>query len=402
MLKNKFKTLLIILFVVLLSLSSFSFADLEEDLVESEVVDGTESTTESIDELPVDVKNFITDTQKPSLVSNNTLISNNDLISNNTTVETKKGDVYLAGTDFNINYDVEGNVYILGTNVTISSRILGNVFVCANTINVTRTGYISNSFYGAANNINFLGKAYDIYTTSNSFYFEGSTFRDIHSIANNLTLNGEIGRNADVAGEVLSFSGKILGDLHYKAKEPISIPNGVVSGNTTYEKIDEFSLRPNYVILAVSFVGLILVLWLFMKWLTPRFLSNTGTILSQAPLKTFGLGFLGLIVIPGIAVLLMLTIAAALAGVLLLGTYMILACISSSIAVIAYNNIIARKLKCDKGYKEFLLLIVISIVAWLLTIIPYIGGAFATVLAIDGFGIVIRNLLKKGQFAEEE
>ena len=81
-----------------------------------------------------------------------------------------------------------------------------------------------------------------------------------------------------------------------------------------------------------------------MKWLTPNFLSKTDIILSQAPFKTFGTGFLGLIAIPGIAILLILTIAASLAGVLLLGIYIILACISSSIAIIAYNNMLAKKL----------------------------------------------------------
>ena len=398
MLKNKFKTLLIVTFIALLSLSSFCFADLEEDLVQSGIVDeteNTEATEESIDKLPDYIKSYFSDSNSP----NNTLISNNPSISTN---DIKQGDAYLLGTDINLDYDVEGNVYICGTNVTISSKVIGNVFVCANTINVSKTGYISNAFYGAASNINFLGTAYDIYTTSNNFYFEGSTFRDIHSAASNLTLNGQIGRNADVAGETLSFSGKILGNLNYKAKEPVKVPDGVVSGNVNYEKIEEFNLRPNLFVLALTFIGLILTLWLFMKWLTPKFLSKTDIILSQAPLKTFGIGILGLITIPGIAVLLMLTVAAATAGILLLGTYVLLACISTSIAVIAYNNMLAKKLKFDKGYKVFLLLIATSIIVWLLTIIPYVGSVIATVLALDGFGIIVRNLLKKGEFVEEK
>lgn len=401
MLKRKFKTLLIIMFIVILALSSFCFADLEEDLVQSEVKENAETLEEpeeSIDKLPDYVLNSISNSNN----TNNSLISSNPSASNNDSNSVKKGDVYLLGTDVTLDYEVDGNVYILGTNVNISSKILGNLFVCANTINITKTGYISNSFYGVANNINFLGTAYDIYTTSNNFYIEGSTLRDIHSIANNLTLNCEIGRNADVAGENLSFSGKILGDLNYKSKEPIKIPDGVVSGNVRFEELKEFNLKPNYFILAASFVGLILALWLFMKWLAPNFLSKTDIILKDSLLKNLGIGLLSLLAIPGLAITLMITAIAAYAGVLLLVLYILLACISSSIFVIAINNLLAKKFNFDKGYKVFLLLIVTSIIAWALTIMPYVGGVFSTLYALVGFGIVIRNLLKKGEFVEED
>lgn len=338
MFKNKLKSFFILLIVALIALSSVSFADIEEDTVTNH-------------------------------------------------------DEYLIGTDINVNYDIEGNLYIIGNNVTISSKVIGNAFICANNLTVTSTGYISNSMYAAAKTINFNGKAYDIYATCENFNFEGSTFRDIHSAANNITLNGTVGRDANIAGESFNFGGKIEGDLNYSAKQKHEIPEGVVAGNIKYEELKEFNIKPNYFMLAACFVGLVLVLWLFMKWLAPSFLSKTDTILANSPLKTLGIGLLSLITVPGIAVLLMVTGVAAYAGILLLATYCILACISSSIFVIAINNLLTKKFNFDKAYKTFLLLIVTSIIAWALTIIPYFGGVFSVIYALYGFGIVIRKLL---------
>ena len=93
MLKSKFKALLIVMFVVLLSLSSFCFADLEEDLVQSGVIDETEATEESIDKIQDQVSNFIPNSSNNNLISGNPSASNNSLI---TTKEVKKGDAYLS------------------------------------------------------------------------------------------------------------------------------------------------------------------------------------------------------------------------------------------------------------------------------------------------------------------
>ena len=380
MFKTKLKTFLIIIFILITSLSSFCFADLEEDLVQSGIVQDTQSLEESIDKLPDFIVDNITDSYKPSNTPANTV---------------KKGDAYLIGGDINLDYDIEGNVYILCNTINISSKIFGNAFICANNINVTKTGYISNALYAASSNINFLGKAYDIYTTSNDFYFEGSTFRDIHSIGNTITLNGEVGRNASIAGENLTIKGKILGDLNYSSKEEMKIATEIVSGSIKFETLNYFTFRINYFIVALCFIILVLVLWLLIKWLAPNFINNANNILTQSPFRTFGVGFCSLLAIPGIAVLLLITGLAAIPGLLLLTTYFVLACISSSIFIITINNILAKKLNCDKGFKELLLLIETSIIAWILTIIPYISGIFSIIYIIFGFGILFKNLLNK-------
>lgn len=393
MFKNKLKSLFILLAIALISLSSVSFADLEEDLVDANIIDATgeteatEITEESIDKLPEDVLYYMPN------ATNIDDKDNKNLISVKVDTAVKNHDEYLIGTDINVNYDIEGNLYIIGNNVTISSKVIGNAFICANNITITKTGYISNSLYATANNIYFNGRAYDIYTTSKNFNFDGSTFRDIHSAANNITLNGEIGRDANVAGENFFVGGKIAGNLNYSAEKEISIQDGIVAGSIKYEKLKEFNIRPNYLIIAACFVGLILVLWLFMKWLAPSFLLKTDSILTNGPIKTLGIGLLSLITVPGIAVLLMITGVAAFAGILLLITYFVLACISSSIFIITINNILAKKIHFNKAYQTFLLLIVTSIIAWALTIIPYFGGVFSVIYALYGFGIVIRKLL---------
>lgn len=325
------------------------------------------------------------------------------LIANNPTANTnvKQGDQYLVGTSINVNYDVEGNVYILADTVTIDSKIIGNAFIATNNLNITENGYISHSLYAAANEITLDGIINDMYTVSNNLNFSGFANRDIHSASNSINLFGSIGRDAFISFQNINFSEKstIFRNLDYSTEEEINIPNGLVEGNVNFVKAENinisFTFKINYVFLAVSFVATILVLWLVFKWFAPKFLENTSKLVSNNPFKTLGLGLLGLICIPIIAILLLVAQVTAILGFILIAIYIIFAVISSSVFVIAVNNWIAQKLKFDKAFKTFGLLIVTSIIAWALTFVPVAGGIFALIYVLTGFGIIIRNIISK-------
>lgn len=273
MLKNKFKALIITLLLLIISISSFCFADLEEDLVQSGIIENSETTEESID-------------IQPNL-SNNLNVANNNLLDNNNINNTKKSDVYLVGWDINIDYNIEGNLYVLGFNVNISSKVLGNAFICANNLNITNTGYISNSLYAAVRQLDFNGKSYDIYSCSDVFNFNGSTFRDINSNANHLNINGIVGRSAYISSDNILINGKIENDLYYTSNEQITIPNGLVNGHISYTKSDDTHFKINVFSEISSFIILVVITWLLMKLFTPKFLANTDTIIKERPIYTF-------------------------------------------------------------------------------------------------------------------
>lgn len=397
MLKNKIKVLLVIMLVFVMAFTPFVNADLEEDLEYSE---DNSVLAENNDEEINENDNFVDEENDEE--------DNNDILdSSEENKEIIKGDQYLVGESITVNDSIDGNVFIIANEVTINSQIIGNVFVCANTVKLAEEGNIENSFFVAANEIKIDGIAYDIYTASNNLTIMGYVYRDIHVATEEFNLYGSIGRDAFVSAKKISFqkmeeeyvdeTGIIYGNLTYSAENEIEIPEDVVEGNIKYEKSLEFNYKPNYVFMAVSWLALVLLVWFVLKKLSPKFIEDSSNCIKEKALKTFGRGFLGLIIIPIISVLLMVMVVTAKAGVLLLLAFILAAILSETIFIIAVNNILAEKFNMDTTSKKFFLLICTSLVAWGLAIIPFVGGIFALIYVIMGFGIIVNNLKAKKQ-----
>ena len=67
--------------------------------------------------------------------------------------------------------------------------------------------------------------------------------------------------------------------------------------------------------------------------------------------------------------------------------------ISSSVFVIAANNIVCNKLKIEKNIGIFGMLIVSSAVLWLICLIPYVGIIVKLLALILGLGIITKSVL---------
>ncbi len=325
-------------------------------------------------------------------------------------------DVYLIQDSVTIDYIVDGNVYVIADTVNIDAQIIGNAYICANNINISQQGYVSNSLFAISNNITIQGIVYDLYTTSENLTIEGYVYRDVHSVAKKLELLGTIGRNAFLKTSEIScskiiyaennidvlstFQGKVVGNLNYSAPSEIKIPEGTVDGKIKYEP--EVISTNNYLSTAISFVVLTIALWLLIKWLSPKFINKAETLLKTKPLSVVGFGILGLIVIPLVSIALMLLNVTSSVGILFLALYFVLICISISIFIIALNNVICSKIKFDKAIKQFVILVILSIVTWLLTIIPYAGSVFVLIYMILGLGIIVKNILAKKEEKAKE
>ena len=312
-----------------------------------------------------------------------------------------KGDQYKIGQEITLNETIDGNVYVMAQNVTINSQILGNAFICAENITIAENGYITNSLFAAGKNITIKGIAYDLYSVAENTIIEGYIYRDIHIATENFSLIGTIGRDASIAANRFLFEknennkSKIYGNLDYSAKEEKQFPENVVEGKIKYTKTEDFIYKPNYLLLAVTSLALIIVTWLILKWIAPKFEEKAGKIVKEKTLKTAGIGILGLMAIPTAAVLLMIMVVTAKAGLLLLTIYLLMAVLAKVFFIIALNNILAQKFKLETFAKTFILLLVTSIVALGLTYMPYVGGLFALAYVFMGFGIMISNLVFK-------
>lgn len=332
----------------------------------------------------------------------------------------KKSDVYLAGDNITIDYIVDGNVFVVAETVTINSQIGGDAFICAKTINIGEHGYIFSNLFACAENITISGVVYDVYAMSDNVTINGYIYRDIKVGTNSLNINGTIGRNAFIDANTINFAqlteeeillsskGTINGDLNYTSSQEISIPEGAVAGTTNFTKESVTSTTKSiqdYILSLGTFVATIAIIWLLCLWLAPKFLNNTNKLMTEKLLPIIGFGLLTpVVIVLAFIILLILGITAKIA-LLSLGILFLLIAISSAICVISINNIICNKFKIEKTIVKFGILVASSIVIWLLTLIPYVGGLISFVLTILGLGIVIINIIpikvKKEKVVEE-
>ena len=332
----------------------------------------------------------------------------------------KKGDVYLVGDDITIDYIVDGNLFVVAKTVTINSQIGGDAFICAGTINVGEQGYIFSNLFACAENINISGVVYDLYAMANDVTINGYIYRDIRVGTNSLNLNGTVGRNAFVdANEInfaqlteeeiiLSSQGIINGDLNYTSSKEVSIPEGAVAGTTNFTEktvtVASTSIQ-DYILELGIFVATVAIIWLLCLWLKPNFLVKSNELLARRWLPILLIVVFAPILIILLCVifviLLILEITSKIA-LICLGLFLLLLAISSSIAVISINNIICNKLKTEKTIVKFGTLVASSIVIWLLTIIPYVGGLISFVLTMFGLGIIIISIIPSKTSKKEE
>lgn len=320
----------------------------------------------------------------------------------------KKSDVYLTGDDVKVDYIVDGNLFILANTVTISSQIGGDAFICAKTINVEKEGYIYSNLFAAANEVNISGVVYDLYTTANTLNINGYVYRDIRTSSDTLNFSGVIGRNAYVYSKNIEISSNsdgqssvtnkatIYGDLNYSSSSEASIPEGTVTGSVNYSPITTSTKSKSissYILALGRFIVTVLVIWLLYLWLAPKFLENTGALLSKKLLPVIGSGILTPIIF--VIAFVLLLILGLTSNIAIIGTmlFAILLMISTSTFVIAVNNLVCKKFNISKNATTFGVLIITSAVIWLLELIPVVGSILNFVIMIIGLGILVTAII---------
>lgn len=320
----------------------------------------------------------------------------------------KKSDVYLTGDDVKVDYIVDGNLFILANTVTISSQIGGDAFICAKTINVEKEGYIYSNLFAAANEVNISGVVYDLYTTANTLNINGYVYRDIRTSSDTLNFSGVIGRNAYVYSKNIEISSNsdgqssvtnkatIYGDLNYSSSSEASIPEGTVTGSVNYSPITTSTKSKSissYILALGRFIVTVLVIWLLYLWLAPKFLENTGALLSKKLLPVIGSGILTPIIF--VIAFVLLLILGLTSNIAIIGTmlFAVLLMISNSTFVIAVNNLVCKKFNISKNTTTFGVLIITSAVIWLLELIPVVGSILNFVIMIIGLGILVTAII---------
>lgn len=404
MLKNKFK-IIAILTVIILALT------LPVVRAENETADNAANPDATVSE-NVSNEDTSDETTEPIDLSNNSEMDTSEANDENF----KRNDVYLTGDNVTIDYIIDGNLFVVANSVTINSQVGGDAFICANTVTIEEDGYIFSNLFTFSKNVTIKGVVYDLYAASENTTINGYVYRDIRIGSNTVNILGTVGRNAYIDCSNLNFTqntdaneseeenssnssqGVINGNLTYSAKQEASIPEGVVAGETTFEK--EMSFNNNtfqkQIMSLGTFLATVIVIWLLCLWLAPKFLEkNTSYLTTKKILPVIGFGILTPIVSIIVAILLFILGLTSKIALLLIITLIILMMISSSIFIIAINNIICNKLNIEKKAVMFGTLVIASIILWILNLIPFIGSVVGFVASVLGLGMIISSIALK-------
>ena len=322
----------------------------------------------------------------------------------------EKKDVYITEPgDVVIDYVVDGNLFVVANSVTINSQIGGDAFICANNVTVDNQGYIFSNLFVCCNELNVSGVIYDLYNFSQNTTITGYVYRDIHTATNTLNLDGTIGRNAYISVENINFATSednedetitasntmIYGDLYFESSNNIDIPDTAVVGSVIHsDSSEDFSNTIlNYIWDLGTFIATVLIIWLLMLWLAPKFLAKTDYLISKKALPSLGLGALTTICVIVCAIILLIIGLTAEIALLGFGLLMLLLGIGLPVFTIALSKFICKKLKNEKVLITLGVLILTSIVIWLTTLIPFVGGLINLVIKLIGLGIIVKYVL---------
>lgn len=415
MLKNKLK--IVAIFTTIIFALTLTFSTVLA--VDEPNAEGTEpQTAEAVNQANEDPQAPENAEQKDDSVE----LNNANSEKSNQEDSMKKSDVYITDQDVTIDYVVDGNLFVMANNVTINSQIGGDAFICAKNITIGEQGYVFSNLFALSQSLNINGIVYDVYSGAENVSVKGYVYRDFRVAANTINIAGTIGRNAYIGCQELNFTendskvnvaqggtgqGQITGNLEYSSTKEASIPDGAVTGEVLFnkqtEKTDNHNVIQDKIFELGKFVVTVVLIWLLLLWIAPKFIENNEELITtKKVLPVLGFGILTPIVLAFLTILLLILGLTAKIGLLALIVLVILACISTSIFAITLNSVICNKFKMEKRLIKFGILVATSVVLWIISIIPVIGGILSFAYSVLGLGIIVYKIVPKKEKAVDK
>jgi len=323
------------------------------------------------------------------------------------------GDLYLFGNEIIMDQLVDGDVFIIGNKVKITGQVNGSLYVIANKINFDGA-LIRYSIFACADYIYYNnGGTYEgnVYIVGNTLDATYTSYiaRDIKALVSDITLKSAVGRDADLICNTLDLGEGsdiplIYGDLRYTANSELTIPDGTLQGSATYSKQ---YLGNSFVGILMSFGTCIvtaLAAFIILSKLTPKFVQNlyNNKISLPALIKAFIIGLISIATIAIFMILLAGTGVGITLAIILGLLFIILYIIATPVFAIRITNTLKHALRIENTTMFYLILSLISILLYLITLIPVFGFALGFIINVIAIGLIVNVFLPQKELSEEE
>lgn len=294
------------------------------------------------------------------------------------------GNIFLFGNDITISGIVNGDAVVIGDNVTLNkgAEILGNLFVISD--NFTQSGTVYSLLAMTTNyTCEYDGmSSLDLRVFANTIKFSGYTTRSTYFYANNIELTDDA---------------YIVGNLVYNENANLTIgENATVYGKQKADtlfsmltSVDTSNLVVSHIVAIAMLLGSVLFILLMITFFKPNTFSKDVKFKFTTALKALGVGILSFMVLTILSTILLLSTVFTTVGVIILMLFIIACMLAVPVTILTLASILYNKFNKNKS-KLFILLytILVALIYYALTLIPYAGFIITLISAASGLGLM--------------
>lgn len=125
----------------------------------------------------------------------------------------------------------------------------------------------------------------------------------------------------------------------------------------------------------------------------PKYIDKISNFTVLSLLKALGIGALILIFTPILSILLLMTYIGTPISILLMLIYILLLMLGAPIFIISISAFI--KSKIEKRVNTFIIVLLVTIILFLIELIPYVGFIISILKTLIGLGILVKSVINK-------
>lgn len=182
--------------------------------------------------------------------------------------------------------------------------------------------------------------------------------------------------------------------MNYSSKQELEIPNGFVIGEAKYSKYksttNEFA---SYILELIAVLIFVSLIYLVTRKFMPKYIDKISNFTVLSLLKALGIGALAFILTPIISLLILITVIGSPIAILLMLIYILLLMLGTPIFIITISTFI--KSKIEKPINTLIIVLLVTIILFLIELIPYVGFIISILKTLIGLGILTKSVIKK-------
>lgn len=339
-------------------------------------------------------------TTSASETHNNLYVAGGNVLVNSPTT----GDLYVAGGNVTVEGAVEGDLTVAGGSIYINGPIGGDIRVAGGEITVNNT--VAGDVVMVGGSLKLTERAPvggDVYMAGGDVAIDAAVAGKLGIEAGLVSINSAISGEAKItAGDKLTLGEKTVfgGPAQYKSWQEAEVREGAQLGNLQYQQISQRNNKEAGAAFAglmtlgfiVKILAMILAALILIKLFPKKSTVLVGNYIQQI-WSNVGIGFIGIIAAPIIAVILLITMVGWYAGLIVLLLWVLWVFVSVLVGMVSVGAWINQRLiKKTDLVVDWQAVVIGVVVMTVVAMVPVIGWLVMFLVVFAGFGTIIRHI----------